>query len=963
MKTEKNRKLRGSVLLTVVFVMSILIVFLFGTMALALAANNRAHVNYSSAQTGITARSVAESAVKAISDPTPSGKAYANAIGKLSAGQRATVGVQLGNDTENLASLGHVDDVVITYAGTKKFYDEVKQEWLDRDLLKFTSTVTMAGVTTTSSVYVLKHDKEDAGAEGSGGAGFVTTAGANLATQSSIVGGAYIQLPPMEMLVDEHGNKKINYTTHETFMNTFLNPTDPTKSFICDFNEDDATHTALHGANSGSFIQADLYVCHNFFVKNLAALVFSDKGKGITVWGDMIFPDESSKTKMVYNGTEYSQYNFNEIPYIYVDGTIRRSPDGNGYINLSAPKTSGGADVPMNVFCGSIDANAPNTLVIGGNIYCMEADKTSYIKAKNPTVLYAWTGDVVNRFEDENAESKICGDICSKGNLEVEKVHIRGDLRVEGNCVIGNNVTVDGDIVVGGTLTVTGDKPSIGEDKNLYINNYAPGTAEKFTKVEDKSVEFDNIKGYYQPYFINEHVELDGDGNIERYLLANGDEFDISPYYDSYNEKFQKYYVWNQEENRNDEFEYTYEDFGTLYYVKKDDGTFDPDSVPTIKLDTVFAGEPDENYFYYETKVVDAKFDEKGDYIPGSAKLEIADENSRLTTPTFTFHYSKSSNENKTYSEYGEHAYPEYAEKDVILGDDKSTKVVKKIEEVLKEIANPFDNSIDLDTSKIPKKLAELVNGLKDESYVTSLDDPRIKYDTTDNNHHQIIIEKSCKLDLSVGTENGKTIYIKPGTQEIVILVKNLSVGNGVPVIIDDSQGGTVNMIIEKNGKFDHAGSAQIITKSYKDMFESYSGQPLKYMSKTSPGTDIATILKSNIKPKFNIYGEKDSEFHCSNINCITANVLSPDLTFKIEGGTGNTLNGDFYYNDINITNPGISDVTPAKNLVFGCLNTKDTVLPNQMFSIFTTDGGHHDGGGDAEEDNFWYKILYYNEY
>lgn len=67
MNTRKKRKLHGSVLLTVVFVMSILIVFLFGTMALALAANNRAHVNYSSAQTGITARSVAESAVSALS--------------------------------------------------------------------------------------------------------------------------------------------------------------------------------------------------------------------------------------------------------------------------------------------------------------------------------------------------------------------------------------------------------------------------------------------------------------------------------------------------------------------------------------------------------------------------------------------------------------------------------------------------------------------------------------------------------------------------------------------------------------------------------------------------------------------------------------------------------------------------------------------------------------------------------
>ena len=80
MKKDKNRKLRGSVLLTVVFVMSILIIFLFGTLTLALAANNRAHVNYSSAQTGITARAVAESAIKAISNGSQAGKDYAAAV-------------------------------------------------------------------------------------------------------------------------------------------------------------------------------------------------------------------------------------------------------------------------------------------------------------------------------------------------------------------------------------------------------------------------------------------------------------------------------------------------------------------------------------------------------------------------------------------------------------------------------------------------------------------------------------------------------------------------------------------------------------------------------------------------------------------------------------------------------------------------------------------------------------------
>ena len=56
MKTEKNNRLRGTVLFTVVAVMALLIIFLTGTLALATASNNRAHKSYSSSQASYTAK-------------------------------------------------------------------------------------------------------------------------------------------------------------------------------------------------------------------------------------------------------------------------------------------------------------------------------------------------------------------------------------------------------------------------------------------------------------------------------------------------------------------------------------------------------------------------------------------------------------------------------------------------------------------------------------------------------------------------------------------------------------------------------------------------------------------------------------------------------------------------------------------------------------------------------------------
>ena len=68
MKTEKSKRLKGAVLLTVVSVMSLLIIFLMGTLLLASAARERAHRSYSTSQAEYTARTAIESFSQAMQD-------------------------------------------------------------------------------------------------------------------------------------------------------------------------------------------------------------------------------------------------------------------------------------------------------------------------------------------------------------------------------------------------------------------------------------------------------------------------------------------------------------------------------------------------------------------------------------------------------------------------------------------------------------------------------------------------------------------------------------------------------------------------------------------------------------------------------------------------------------------------------------------------------------------------------
>ena len=75
MKEKKHpRRVKGTVLFTVVSVMMVLIVFLTATLALSATANRRAYTNYQQEQTEYTAKAVLEAVTRQIeSDTTGSG--------------------------------------------------------------------------------------------------------------------------------------------------------------------------------------------------------------------------------------------------------------------------------------------------------------------------------------------------------------------------------------------------------------------------------------------------------------------------------------------------------------------------------------------------------------------------------------------------------------------------------------------------------------------------------------------------------------------------------------------------------------------------------------------------------------------------------------------------------------------------------------------------------------------------
>lgn len=438
MKNEKNRKLHGSVLLTVVVVMSLLIVFLFGTLALATAANNRAHVNYSSSQTGVTSRMVAQSAV----DAMDSSLAYRQVIGNIkSTSAPVSVPVTIGNaGSFNAGALGDVDPVEVSYAGKKKIYDTDKKQWVDRDMLKFTSKVTMGGVESQTSAYVLRLLDTDPPKSSGKGAALVTAAGATLTCKTSIYGGGYINIPNMK---DSAEAAKYSYYKTSATPSTALPA----------YNKGDAS-TYTNFTNSGAIGEADIYINNNVFIDDWSGFVFPNQGTGITIWGDLDFDNDvvGHLKFQASDSIDFKDVQFNAMPYVYVDGKLWVA---NKFVMGDTSKP-----FPLNLFCGSIykPSNEINDFVCAANIYCMDESATSRIVPMHSTKLFTWTDSVINQ-SVSSMSKQYASSISTKGNLEIQNMDVQGDILVQGDCKIlkpadGGTVRIGGNLVVGGTLRV-----------------------------------------------------------------------------------------------------------------------------------------------------------------------------------------------------------------------------------------------------------------------------------------------------------------------------------------------------------------------------------------------------------------------------------------------------------------------------------------------------------------------------
>lgn len=462
MKTEKSKRLKGAVLFTVVSVMSLLIIFLMGTLLLASAANKRAQKSYAVSQAEYTAKTAIESFTKAME----SSEEIAGAVQGLNSAIYPEIIINEGAGTKTYAdSSSYSGDGTLGKVGCYKnntflpnhiavepvpnsekyYYDEI-EGWVELVTVRISATVQLAGEEKTVSAYIRKrapHEISESEIKG-----LQTAGGANLPNGGTYTGGLGVGLendtPQISTPYSITNDTTIE--TNLTFINGSLNAaTSSLKINVLD-------------ADSETAIMGNLWLKNNEFIN----VDYTMKG----------------------------QYTQKDIPYLYVDG---------GVAFASSPKFVEGNRGPYNIFMGTIDSWGKAVSFNAADIYLMdsvdggtynvigEGQTVNVTKGKNriggtsSSSLSSWISSVTEKTETQFSSSG--GNIYCNGDLYLSDIIVNGDVYVERDAYIGKDVVIKGNLYVGSKLVFTEgtEAENIGTGKpesvkgNIYVRKDANG--------------------------------------------------------------------------------------------------------------------------------------------------------------------------------------------------------------------------------------------------------------------------------------------------------------------------------------------------------------------------------------------------------------------------------------------------------------------------------------------------------
>lgn len=594
----KRRTVGGSVLLTVVMVMFIMVMFLLSTLVLTKSANLRSYYTYFETQ----AQFAAQAALDSITNYAYGDEDFYNYVEGLGT-EQGTFKVYFNDSKMPLkgdeSGNKYVECTVVKTDEPKYVWDSKTSRLYEQDGWKIMATAEVGSGKNTARKTVVNYiyanqrdpaalekpkntwsyeymtglDKESGSGSKSSGTSGKTMAGADQAVviMNEAEGGA--------------ANDNMNSAGNQVLGGTMF-PDGRTKYKTADADmrmiKNDAAQFADYVAINSTYFQ-DMTV---FFIP---------RGTGITFLGNARANQKefnAHSTASAPGGTE--TYNYKDLPYFYVDGTLSGNEIhlGDGQILFEStsgqkPKagmSSSGDDATMLVVhAGAINNERNNggaEFGLYGDMYLHDPALDSNLRFQSNSYFFNFiannikktnhgtTGTVGGMMVSNNNNltiewgSKapdIYGDLIftnPKGTLTLKgngSIHIHGALVMCGTLVVENaTITADGgvylmkDSSVSGTVTINGagvSGYSSAEAANAAAANYSAAK----TVIDSIGVEFSNAGKTYSDIIDTIRATRDGyDSGYATWASSNKDyDYSLFPYYARLDEIWEEYVRWD----------------------------------------------------------------------------------------------------------------------------------------------------------------------------------------------------------------------------------------------------------------------------------------------------------------------------------------------------------------------------------------------------------------------------------
>ncbi len=435
-KTTNPKRVKGTVLFTVVAVMMVLIVFLAGTLALAVTANKRAYTNYQQKQTEATARGVLDAVVTQINkDTTNTGL------------KKDIANLKLTDSKIPVTVDGRTYDVLVSKtAESRSLYNTTTKAWETVPLYKLEVTVdsaTTAASTTYSAILgadLIKGGDDGSHEETGGGSGAFVAIG-------DLGGG------------DSYGISTHGYTTGGSFINI----------------ADEVPSKSVFNMQNGVVIEAPFYLNGSMTIGggDTFKVHFTKPEDYMIITGNLT-PTNNGQLADFTGYTEHDTYE--KTPYIYVGGTF-----------TSNMNKLGTTDHPVILYCTGYSVS--NGFEMCGDMYLF-SDSGAFIDLGTAAVskLDQWTKSAITSSTFGTTQY---GNMYIKGDGVFFKdgtqtLTIGGNLQCAGDLEL-QNAAVTNDVVCAGTLTVNG--------KLTCKNIYAANIVNKGTIVCEKAIKYGHYEG------------------------------------------------------------------------------------------------------------------------------------------------------------------------------------------------------------------------------------------------------------------------------------------------------------------------------------------------------------------------------------------------------------------------------------------------------------------------------------